>query len=102
MKIAVALAALITTFGFSHAQAQTQTAAAAAFPDRPVKIIVPFPAGGPTDVLARFLGQNLSEQWGKGVIVENRAGANSAIGAAAVAGSSADGYTLLMAMDTTL
>ena len=103
MKLAIALAALIPTFGFgltAPSQAQSQTAAT--FPDHPVRIIVPFPAGGPTDVLARFMGKNLSDQWGKGVVIENRPGANSAIGAAAVAGAPADGYTLLMAMDTTL
>jgi len=103
MKLAIALAALIPTFGFgltASSQAQSQTAAT--FPDHPVRIIVPFPAGGPTDVLARFMGKNLSDQWGKGVVIENRPGANSAIGAAAVAGAPADGYTLLMAMDTTL
>jgi tripartite-type tricarboxylate transporter receptor subunit TctC len=98
MKSVLALAALITAAVFGNAQAQT----AASFPDHPVKLIVPFPAGGPTDVLARFLGQNLSEQWGKSVVIENRAGANSAIGAAVVASAPADGYTLLMAMDTTL
>ncbi|MDF2116448.1 tripartite tricarboxylate transporter substrate binding protein [Roseiarcaceae bacterium H3SJ34-1] len=100
MQFALALAALIATSTLCNAQAQTS--AATTFPDHPVKIIVPFPAGGPTDVLARFLGQNLSEQWDKGVVIENRAGANSAIGAAAVASAPADGYTLLMAMDTTL
>lgn len=102
MKLAIALAALISTFGFGQtASSQTQTAATT-FPDHPIRIVVPFPPGGPTDVLARFMGKNLSDQWGKGVIIENRPGANSAIGAAAVAGAPADGYTLLMAMDTTL
>lgn len=76
--------------------------AADVYPSRPVRIVVPFPAGGPTDVLARFLGQHFSQQWSQGVVIENRAGANSAIGAQVVARAAPDGYTLLMAMDTTL
>ena len=72
------------------------------FPNRPVKIVVPFPAGGPTDVNMRILGQKLSELWGQGVVIENRPGANTGIGAQFVAKSSPDGYTLLAAMDTTL
>ncbi|MDB5571439.1 MAG: Tripartite-type tricarboxylate transporter, receptor component TctC [Hyphomicrobiales bacterium] len=102
MIVRRALAVLaFAALGFS-ASAQTADRDAAEFPSRPVRIVVPFPAGGPTDVLARFLGQHLSEQWGKGVVIENRPGANSAIGAQAVAHAQADGYTLLMAMDTTL
>src|SRR5215813_4401819 len=75
---------------------------AASFPNRPVKIIVPFPAGGPTDVNMRILGQKLSELWNQGVVIENRPGANTGIGAQYVAKSAPDGYTLLAAMDTTL
>ena len=75
---------------------------AQSFPNRPVKIVVPFPAGGPTDVNMRILGQKLSEMWGQGVVIENRPGANTGIGAQAVANAPADGYTLLAAMDTTL
>ena len=82
--------------------AQAQTAAADAYPNKSVRFVVPFPAGGPTDVLARFLGQHISEQWGQSVVIENRAGANSALGAQAVARADPDGYTLLFAMDTTL
>ena len=72
------------------------------FPSRPVKIVVPFPAGGPTDVNMRIVGQKLSELWGQGVVIENRPGANTGIGAQMVAKSPPDGYTLLAAMDTTL
>jgi tripartite-type tricarboxylate transporter receptor subunit TctC len=72
------------------------------FPNRPVKIVVPFPAGGPTDVNMRIVGQKLSEMWGQGVVIENRPGANTGIGAQQVAKAPADGYTLLAAMDTTL
>ena len=77
-------------------------AAAKSFPSRPVRMIVPFPPGGPTDLMARIYGQKLAEQWGQPVVVENRAGGNSAIGAELVAKSAPDGYTLLIAMDTTL
>jgi tripartite-type tricarboxylate transporter receptor subunit TctC len=76
--------------------------AQADFPHRPVKIIVPFPAGGPTDVNMRIVGQRLSEMWGQGVVIENRPGANTGIGAQAVAKAPADGYTLLAAMDSTM
>jgi tripartite-type tricarboxylate transporter receptor subunit TctC len=71
-------------------------AAADAWPAKPVKIIVPFAAGGATDVVARLLGQKLNEAWGQAVVVEDRAGAGGNIGADAVAHSPADGYTLLM------
>jgi tripartite-type tricarboxylate transporter receptor subunit TctC len=73
-----------------------------AFPSRPIRIIVPFPAGGPTDILARVIGQRMSEDWGQPVVIENRPGANTAIGAQQVARAAPDGYTLLAAMDTTL
>ncbi|HYD61764.1 MAG TPA: tripartite tricarboxylate transporter substrate binding protein [Noviherbaspirillum sp.] len=67
------------------------------FPSRTVNLIVPFAPGGATDVIARTVAQKLSEQWGQPVIVDNRAGGNGNIGAAAAAKSNADGYTLLMA-----
>jgi tripartite-type tricarboxylate transporter receptor subunit TctC len=87
--------------GSAVAQQQTDTDAAA-FPGRAIKIVVPFPAGGPSDVLARMIGQRMSEDWGQPVLVENRVGANTVIGAQAVQKASADGYTLLMAIDSTL
>jgi tripartite-type tricarboxylate transporter receptor subunit TctC len=52
-----------------------------AFPTRSIKIVVPFPAGGPSDVLARMIGQKMSEDWGQPVVVENRPGANTVLGA---------------------
>ena len=68
---------------------------AARFPEKPITIVVPFPAGGTADVLPRIVGQKLTEKWGQPVIVENRSGAGGNIGAQAVAKSAADGYTLL-------
>jgi tripartite-type tricarboxylate transporter receptor subunit TctC len=72
------------------------------YPAKPIHMIVPFPAGGPADTIARFLGQKMTEHWDQPVIIENRAGGNTAIGAQAVAKSAPDGYTLLVAMDVTM
>jgi len=70
------------------------------YPARPVRIIVPFAAGGPADVYARFLGQRLQEMLGQPFVVEDRPGAGSVIGTDAVAKSAPDGYTLLMMSNT--
>ena len=75
---------------------------AQSYPSKPIRIIVPFPAGGPSDVLSRIIGQKMSENWGQQVIVDNRPGGNTFIGAEAVAKSAPDGHTLLMAIDSTL
>jgi len=72
------------------------------FPSRSIKIVVPFPAGGPSDVLARMIGQKMSEDWKQPVVIENRPGANTVIGAQLVVKAAPDGYTLLMAIDSTL
>jgi tripartite-type tricarboxylate transporter receptor subunit TctC len=98
--IALACSAVLL---IGHAAAQQAVDAdAAAFPNRAIRIVVPFPAGGPSDVLARMIGQKMSEDWGQPVLVENRVGANTVIGAQAVQKSAADGCTMLMAIDSTL
>lgn len=66
-----------------------------AYPNKPITMVVPFPPGGPTDLVARVLAQKMGEQMGQPIVIENRAGANSNIGAAAVAKAAPDGYTVL-------
>jgi tripartite-type tricarboxylate transporter receptor subunit TctC len=68
---------------------------AAGYPNRPIKIVVPFPPGGATDIIARVIGQKLAEQMGQSVIVENKSGANGNIASEFVAKAPADGYTIL-------
>jgi len=72
-------------------------ASAADYPNRAIKMIVPFAAGGGTDVLARIIAQHLNSKWGQPVVVENQPGASGAIGTRAVMKAAPDGYTLLMA-----
>jgi tripartite-type tricarboxylate transporter receptor subunit TctC len=91
--------ALLSGLSMGSAAAQER---ADAFPSRAIKIVVPFPAGGPSDVLARMIGQKMTEDWGQPVVIENRPGANTVLGAQQVAKAAPDGYTLLMAIDSTL
>lgn len=72
------------------------------YPVRPVKIVVPYPAGGGIDVLARSLAQQLSTKWGKPVVIENKSGSATIAGADTVAKSPPDGYTLLLTTQTTV
>ena len=94
-----ALAFLLATAAPALAQ---DWKSSASYPNRAVKIVVPFPAGGPVDLVTRTLGHRLTESWDQPVVIENRPGGNSSVGALAVARAEPDGYTLLMAMDTTL
>ena len=71
-------------------------APAAAFPDRPIRLVVPFPPGGSNDVLGRYVGLKLTDRLGQQVVIDNRAGANGIIGAELVAKAAPDGYTMLM------
>src|SRR6516164_4989337 len=77
-------------------------ASAQPYPTRQITLVVPFAPGGPADFLGRLVGQKMSEDLGQQIVVDNRPGANTIIGAQAVAKASPDGYTLLMAIDGTL
>jgi len=92
------LTAIVLALSLAPARAED----AQSFPSRPIRIIVPFPAGGPTDIDARIIAQKMSEDFHQPVVIENRPGGNTAIGAQFVAKAEPDGYTLLAAMDTTL
>ena len=76
-------------------------ASAAAFPDRPITLVVPYPPGGATDIVARIVSKGMAQRLGQAMVVDNKAGAGTAIGAAAVAQAPADGYTLLISSNTT-
>src|ERR1700691_4638685 len=94
--------ACLAAFALLCAFAVTPAAAQEPYPTRPIHIIVPFPAGGPSDVLTRMIGERMSADFGQAIIVDNRPGANTVIGAQLVAKAAPDGYTLLMAIDSTL
>ncbi len=70
------------------------------YPDHPVRLVVPYPAGGGTDVLARLVAQKLGDMWGKAIVIDNRPGADTQIGNAVVATAAPDGYTLLIIATT--
>ena len=80
--------------------AQAQTSPAQDYPNRTVTLVVPYPAGGGLDALARMLGQKLAERLGKPVVIENRTGAGTVIGAASVAKAAPDGYTIMLGTST--
>src|ERR1700684_159010 len=94
--------ALIVLSALAAADGPTIASAQSPYPSRAIHVIVPFPAGGPSDVLARLIGDKMSVDFQQPVVVENRPGANTVIGAEAVAKAVPDGYTLLMAIDSTL
>jgi tripartite-type tricarboxylate transporter receptor subunit TctC len=78
------------------------SASSETYPSRPIRLIVPFAPGGPADFLARLVGQKLGDELGQSIVIDNRPGANTIIGAQIVAKADPDGYTLLMAIDGTL
>ena len=88
----IALAALVAAAWLAPASAQP---ASHPYPAKPIKIVVPFPAGGIADLYARLIGARLSDTWGQPIVIENRTGAGGNIGADAVAKSAPDGYTLV-------
>jgi tripartite-type tricarboxylate transporter receptor subunit TctC len=97
---ALALTSLLTiASAFEQAKPDAD---ASGYPSRTVHLIVPFPAGGPADIVARLLAQKMSESWKQSVIVENKPGANTVLAAQLVAQAAPDGYTILVAIDSTL
>jgi tripartite-type tricarboxylate transporter receptor subunit TctC len=92
---ATMLAGVVAALAVAHAQAED------AYPTRPVRMVIPFAAGGPTDIVGRIMGARLGELLGQQFVVENRTGAGGNIGADAVSKSANDGYTLLMATVST-
>lgn len=93
MRTAVSLGALASLPAAVLAQAPD---AARHYPERPIRIVVPYPPGGFNDTLARVLGKHLTTEWKQGVVVENKPGGNTVIGNTAVANAAPDGYTLLV------
>jgi tripartite-type tricarboxylate transporter receptor subunit TctC len=96
----IALAVLLLLQFAPFARAQTN--AASSYPTKPIRFIVPYPPGGTTDIVARGIALKLSERTGQQVVIDNRAGASTILGAEAAAKSAPDGYTLLLATSTTM
>ena len=90
---------LVLRVGCMLAVAITASAAVCAqsYPAKPIRLLVPYPPGGGTDIIARIVGQKLAESLGQQVVIDNRGGAGGTIGTDVVAKAPADGYTLLMA-----
>ena len=93
MKYRVLLASLLLPAASSHAQQD--------YPARPLRLVVPYPPGGPTDIVGRLASDVLARRLSQNVVVDNRGGAATAIGAEMVARAPADGYTLLLSSETT-
>lgn len=93
LRAAGGCAALVLSGTFA---APSLAADAGSYPDKPIRIVVPFPAGGGTDTMARLVGKGLQEAWNQNVIVDNVAGASGQIGASQVARANADGYTVMV------
>ncbi|HKA41900.1 MAG TPA: tripartite tricarboxylate transporter substrate binding protein [Burkholderiales bacterium] len=97
---ATRLRLLFAVFHALMAATGSIAAAGADYPDRPIRLLVPFTPGGGTDIIARALGQHLTGAWGQNVIIDNRAGGNTVIASEIVAKARPDGYTLLMQINT--
>ena len=93
-SVLIALAVVAASAGLVTAHAQS-------YPARPIRLVVPFAPAGSTDILARMVGQKLTEAWGQQAIVENRPGGGTVIGTDLVAKSAPDGYTLVMTSTST-
>jgi tripartite-type tricarboxylate transporter receptor subunit TctC len=91
---------MLTLAALPFAAAKTGTAHAQSYPAKPIRFVVPFPAGGSTDVGARLIAENLSRAFGQQVYVENKSGANGTIGVEEAAKSAPDGYTILVTIDS--
>src|SRR5258705_14007400 len=78
-----------------------ECAIAQSYPVKPIRMIIPFGPGGPSDLLARTVGQKLTEAWGQPLLIDNRGGANGVVGSELAAKSAPDGYTLVMATNGT-
>src|SRR5690242_9055930 len=89
LPIAIGVVAAVASFAAWRGDLHAQS-----YPDRPVRMLIAFPAGGTIDTLGRILAQKLGASWGQNVVIENRAGAGGNIGAAAAAQAAPDGYTL--------
>src|SRR3977135_2989807 len=94
--LACAMLLSVVAISFSQAARSQPAQPGAAYPEKPIRLVVPFAAGGALDVVARIVGQKMTETWGRQIVINNRLGAGGNIGAEFVAKAPADGYTLLM------
>ena len=85
MAVRFVVRALLTIAAAANMSSAAVAEEATSFPSRPIHVIVPFPAGGPSDIVARLIGHTMSQDWGQPVVIDNRPGANTIIGAQAAA-----------------